>query len=78
MSSILMKSSDVVAELPLANEILYIIFRFMTIIGVMSHVMVIATIFVLVPLCSLLPYGEGPSEVDPPFISLKRLSSISV
>ena len=66
---------DVVAELPLENEILYIILEFVTIIGVMSHVTVIATIFVLVHLYSLLLYWER--EVDPPFVSLKHLRSIS-
>ena len=65
-------------ELPLGNKILYLIFNFMTIVKVMSHVTMIATIFVLIPLCSLILYGEGPYEVDMPFISLKYLSSINV
>ena len=76
MSLVLARSLDVVAELPLANEILYIILEFVTIVGVMSHVTVIATIFFLVHLYSLLSYWER--EVDPPFISLKHLRSISI
>ena len=78
MSSVLTRSSDVVVELPLANEILYLIFMFMTIVDVIPNITVIAAIFVLVPLCSLFLYGEGPSEVDPPFVSLKHINSISV
>ena len=71
-------SLDIVVELPLADKILYLILEFVTIIRVMSHVIVIVTIFVLVPFCFLSPYGEGSSKVDPSFISLKQLSSISV
>ena len=48
----------------------------MAVIGVVSYVVVIAIILVLVSLCSLLLYGERSSKVDPPFISLKHLSSI--
>ena len=73
-----MRSSDVVAELPLANEILYLILEFVKIVGVISHVAMIVTIFVLVSICSLLSYGERSSEVDSSFISLKHLSSISI
>ena len=78
MSSILVRSSDVVAELPLANEILYLIIEFMAVIGVMSYVAVVATILVLVPLFFLFPYGKGSSEVDLPFASLKHFSSIGI
>ena len=70
-----MRSSDVVVELPLVNVILYLIFKFMKIVGVMPHVTVIATIFVLVHLYYLIPYGEEPSKVDLPFFSLKHFSS---
>ena len=68
---------DVVVKLPLADEILYLILE-LAIVGVVSYVAVIATILVLVPLSSLLLYGKGSSEVDPPFIRLKHLSSIGV
>ena len=78
MSSILAWSSDVVAELPLADEIFYLILEFMAVVGVMSYVAVLAKILVLVPLCSVIPYGEGSSEVDPPFASLKHFSSIGI
>ena len=62
---------NVVVEFPLADEILYLILEFMTIIGVMPYIAVIATIFVLVHLCSFLLYGEEPSKVDLPFIGPK-------
>ena len=78
MSSILVRSSDVVAELPLADEILYLILEFVAVIGIMFYVMVVATLLVLVPLCSLFPDGEVSSEVDLPFLSLKYFSSISI
>ena len=78
MSSVLPRSSDVVFELPLADEILNLILEYMAIIGVMSYVTMVATILVLAPLCSLLSYGEGFSEMDPPFVSLKHFSSIGI
>ena len=53
-----MRSSDVVAKLALTDEIRYLILEFVTIDCVMSHIVVIETIFVLVPLCYLLSYGE--------------------
>ena len=62
----------------MADEVLYLILEFMAIIGVMSYVAVVATILVLVLLCSLLPYGEGSSKVDQSFTSLKYFSSISI
>ena len=71
-------SSDLVAKLSLADEILYLIFEFMAIVGVMSYVAMVATILVLVPLCSLLLYGEWSVEMGPSFVSLKHLSSIEI
>ena len=78
MSSVLVRSTDVVVELPLVDEILYLIIEFMAIVGVVSYVTVVGTILVLVPFCSLLLYGEGSSEVDPPFVSLKYFNSIGI
>ena len=78
MTSVLARSSDVVAELPLADEILYLVLEFVAVIGVMSYVTVVTTILILVPLCSLFLDGEGSSKVDPPFASLKYFSSISI
>ena len=78
MSLVLARSSDIVAKLPLANEILYLILEFMAVVGVMSYVAVATTILLLVPLCYLLPYREGSFEVDPSFTSLKHFSSIDI
>ena len=78
MSSVLPRSSDVVAELSLTDEILDLILEFVVVIGVMSYVAVVATILVLIHLCSLLPYGEGSYEVDPSFDRLKYFSSIGI
>ena len=50
----------------------------MTIIGVMPYVVMVATILVQVPLCSLFHDGEGSSDVDPLFASLKYFGSISI
>ena len=73
-----MRSSNVVAELFLADEVLNLILEFVTVIGVMSYVAVVVTILVLFPLCSLLLDREGSSKVDPPFASLKYFSSFSI
>ena len=62
-------SSNLVAKLSLADEILYLIFEFIAIISVMYYVAVVATILVLVPLCSLLLYGEWSSEMGLSFVS---------
>ena len=56
---VLSRSSDVVVELPLADEILYLILEFIGVVGVMSYVTVVATILVLVPLCSLLRMAKS-------------------
>ena len=62
----------------MADEVLDLILEFMAVVGVMSYIAVVVTILVLVPLYSLLPDGEGSSEVDPPFASLKYFSFISI
>ena len=71
-------SSDVVIELSLTDEILNLILEFVAVIGVMSYVVVVATILVLIPLCSLLLDKEGSFEVEPSFSSLKYFNSISI
>ena len=73
-----MRSLDIGVELTLVDEILYLILKFVAVVGVVSYVTVIATILILVPLYSLFPNGEGSSEVDPPLISLKHLNAIGV
>ena len=54
MSSVLTGSSEVVAEFPLADEVFGLILELMEVIGVVPYVAVVATILILVPLCSLL------------------------
>ena len=75
---VLAGSSDVVAELPLADEVLNLILEFVVVIGVVSYVAVVVKILILVLLCSLLPDKEGSSEMYPSFTSLKYLSSIRI
>ena len=73
-----MRSSGVVSELSLADEVFDLILEFIAVAGVMSYVAVAAIILIMVFLCSFLLDGEGSSEVDPSFISLKYFISIII
>ena len=73
-----MGSSNVVAELTLVDEALDLILEFVAVVGVLSYVMMVATILILVLLCSLLLDKKGSSKVYSSFTSLKYLSSISI
>ena len=78
MNSVIMGSSNVVAKLPLANEVLNLIIELMAVIGVVPYVAVIATKLILVSLYPFLPYREGFSEVYPSFAGLKYLSHVCI
>ena len=73
-----MGSSEVVTEFPLANEVLNLSLELVAVVGVMPYIAVVATILILVSLCSLLPYREGPSKMYSSFTSLKYLGSIGI
>ena len=78
MKSVIVRSSDIVAELPLVNEILNFILELVAVIGIMPYVAVVATILTLVPLCSFLPYREWSSEMHSSFSGLKYLRSVGI
>ena len=78
MSSVLEGSSDVVAKLPLADEVFDLILELMAVVGVVPYVAVVATILILVPVYSLFPYREGPSKLCTSLTGLKYLSSVGI
>ena len=78
MSSILLKSSDIVAEFSLADEVFDLVLELVAITGIMAYVAVVATILTLVSLHSFLPYREWSCKMHSSFTGLKYLRSVSI
>ena len=60
------------------NEVLNLILELVAIIGMVPYIAVVATVLILVPLRSFLPYREGSSEMHSSFAGLKYLSFVGI